>query len=98
MTYQRRPGRHLRRRFCCRGIETRLAARIRWIWDVQPVPKDYVWRLMTNLLGGGDAMTPHYSGTTLDAQAPYAQGTKEVLVNCFTGKPANIIVGLGKHE
>lgn len=46
-------------------------------------------------------MTPHYSGTTLDAQARYAQGTKDILENYFTGKaqkPADIIVGLGKFE
>lgn len=32
-------------------------------------------------------MTPHYSGTTLDAQARYAQGVKEILQNYFDGKP-----------
>jgi formate dehydrogenase len=56
---------------------------------------------MKNSLGGGNAMTPHYSGTTLDAQARYAQGTKEILENYFTGKPqkaADIIVGVGKYE
>jgi len=33
------------------------------------------------------AMTPHYSGTTLDAQARYAAGVKEILSNYFDGKP-----------
>lgn len=46
-------------------------------------------------------MVPHYSGTTLDAQARYAAGTKKILENYFTGKaqePADVIVGLGKYE
>ena len=56
---------------------------------------------MKNPLGGGNGMTPHYSGTTLDAQARYAEGTKEILANYFEGKPqepANIIIGVGKYE
>lgn len=53
---------------------------------------------MKNPLGGGNGMVPHYSGTTLDAQARYAAGTKSILVNYLTGKsqePQNVIVGLG---
>ena len=41
-------------------------------------------------------MVPHYSGTTLDAQARYAAGTKSILENYLTGKaqePQNVIVG-----
>lgn len=56
---------------------------------------------MKNPLGGGNGMVPHYSGTTLDAQARYAKGTREIIENYFTGKaqePANIIVSLGKLE
>ncbi|TFY75113.1 hypothetical protein EWM64_g8899 [Hericium alpestre] len=71
------------------------------VWNVQPAPKDHVWRQMKNPLGGGNGMTPHYSGTTLDAQARYAAGTKSILQNFFTGKeqePGNVIVGLGKYE
>ena len=34
------------------------------MWDKQPAPKDHPWRHMKN-----QAMTPHTSGTTLDAQA-----------------------------
>jgi formate dehydrogenase len=34
-----------------------------------------------------NGMTPHYSGTSLDAQARYAQGTKEILEAYFTNKP-----------
>ena len=33
------------------------------MWDQQPAPKDHPWRNMKN-----QAMTPHTSGTTLDAQ------------------------------
>lgn len=71
------------------------------VWNKQPAPKDHVWRTMKNPLGGGNGMVPHYSGTTLDAQARYANGTKSILENYLTGKPQepqNIIVGLGKYE
>ncbi|EJF62667.1 NAD-dependent formate dehydrogenase [Dichomitus squalens LYAD-421 SS1] len=71
------------------------------VWNIQPAPKDHPWRYMKNPLGGGNGMTPHYSGTTLDAQARYAAGTKQILENYFKGKPqepANIIVGVGKYE
>jgi len=46
-------------------------------------------------------MVPHYSGTTLDAQARYANGAKSILENYLSGKEQeaqNIIVGLGKYE
>ncbi|ETW84198.1 hypothetical protein HETIRDRAFT_449746 [Heterobasidion irregulare TC 32-1] len=71
------------------------------VWNVQPAPKDHPWRTVKNPLGGGNGMTPHYSGTTLDAQARYAQGTKMILQNFFEGKPqepGNVIVGIGKYE
>ncbi|KAJ7076335.1 NAD-dependent formate dehydrogenase, partial [Mycena belliarum] len=71
------------------------------VWNVQPAPKDHVWRTAKNPLGGGNGMVPHYSGTTLDAQARYAAGTKSILENYISGKaqePQNIIVGLGKYE
>ncbi|KAJ7072173.1 NAD-dependent formate dehydrogenase [Mycena amicta] len=70
------------------------------VWNVQPAPKDHVWRTMKNPLGG-NGMVPHYSGTTLDAQARYAAGARSILENYLTGKPQepqNIIVGLGKYE
>lgn len=35
------------------------------------------------------AMTPHYSGTTLDAQIRYAAGTKEILRRWFDGEALN---------
>lgn len=31
-------------------------------------------------------MTPHYSGTTLDAQARYAKGVQEILDNYLNGR------------
>ncbi|KAG9309801.1 hypothetical protein JVU11DRAFT_10177 [Chiua virens] len=71
------------------------------VWNVQPAPKDHVWRAMKNPLGGGNGMVPHYSGTTLDAQARYAAGTRTILENYLTGKTQeaqNVIVGLGKYE
>ena len=54
---------------------------------------------MKNPLGGGNGMVPHYSGTTLDAQARYAAGAREILENYLSDKPqnpANIIVGKGE--
>ena len=36
---------------------------------------------------GGNAMVPHMSGTTLDAQARYAAGVRKILENYFAGKP-----------
>ena len=33
------------------------------VWYPQPAPKDHPWRYMPN-----QAMTPHISGTTIDAQ------------------------------
>ncbi|KAG8213620.1 hypothetical protein J3R82DRAFT_10305 [Butyriboletus roseoflavus] len=71
------------------------------VWDVQPAPRDHVWRTVKNPLGGGNGMVPHYSGTTLDAQARYAGGTRSIIENYLTGKsqdPGNIIIGVGKYE
>ena len=71
------------------------------VWDVQPAPKDHVWRTTKNPLGGGNGMVPHYSGTTLDAQARYAKGVKSILDNYLQGgrqEEQNVIVGDGKYE
>ncbi|KAI0642499.1 NAD-dependent formate dehydrogenase [Trametes meyenii] len=71
------------------------------VWNVQPAPKDHPWRAMRNALGGGNGMVPHYSGTTLDAQKRYAEGTRKILENYFQGKPqrpADVIIGRGKYE
>ncbi|KDQ50919.1 hypothetical protein JAAARDRAFT_41710 [Jaapia argillacea MUCL 33604] len=71
------------------------------VWNVQPAPKDHIWRTMKNPLGGGNGMVPHYSGTTLDAQARYANGVRSILENYFGDKPqepVNIIVGKSGYE
>ena len=71
------------------------------VWNVQPAPKDHPWRYMKNPIGGGNGMVPHYSGTTLDAQARYAQGTKNIINNYLSGspqEPQNIIVGVRGYE
>ncbi|XP_024005963.1 formate dehydrogenase, chloroplastic/mitochondrial isoform X2 [Eutrema salsugineum] len=51
------------------------------VWDPQPAPKDHPWRYMPN-----QAMTPHISGTTIDAQLRYAAGTKDMLDRFFKGE------------
>jgi len=64
------------------------------VWDVQPAPKDHCWRQAPN-----NAMTPHYSGTTLDAQARYAAGTKDIIDRFVHGRELNVadvIVNKGK--
>ncbi|KAG0623870.1 hypothetical protein M758_3G207700 [Ceratodon purpureus] len=52
------------------------------VWYPQPPPEDHCWRYMPN-----QAMTPHISGTTIDAQARYAHGVQEMLEQYFSGKP-----------
>lgn len=51
------------------------------VWNPQPPAEDHPWRTMPN-----HGMTPHYSGTTLDAQARYADGTKKMLQSWFDEK------------
>jgi formate dehydrogenase len=52
------------------------------VWFPQPAPRDHIWRQMPH-----HAMTPHTSGTTLSAQARYAEGTREILECFLEGKP-----------
>lgn len=52
------------------------------VWFPQPAPRNHPWRLMPN-----HALTPHVSGTTLDAQARYAAGVREILECFFNKKP-----------
>jgi len=52
------------------------------VWFPQPAPRSHPWRLMPR-----HALTPHVSGTTLDAQARYAAGVKEILETFFNDKP-----------
>ncbi|KAJ1416487.1 hypothetical protein SESBI_17267 [Sesbania bispinosa] len=51
------------------------------VWFPQPAPKDHPWRYMPN-----HAMTPHISGTTIDAQLRYAAGVKDMLERHFKGE------------
>ena len=50
------------------------------VWFPQPAPNDHIWRTMPN-----HGMTPHTSGTSLTAQARYADGVREIL-ECFFEK------------
>ena len=52
------------------------------VWFPQPAPNDHVWRTMPN-----HGMTPHTSGTSLSAQARYADGVREILECFFDKKP-----------
>ncbi|KAL6454434.1 FDH1 Formate dehydrogenase 1 [Candida maltosa Xu316] len=68
------------------------------VWPVQPAPKDMPWRTMHNPYGPayGNAMTVHVSGTSLDAQARYANGVKQILGEYFDKtykyRPQDVIV------
>jgi formate dehydrogenase len=44
------------------------------VWYPQPAPKSHPWRNMPR-----HAMTPHYSGTMLDAQARYDKNKKPLV-------------------
>ena len=44
------------------------------VWFPQPAPKDHPWRTMPH-----HGMTPHFSGSSLSAQARYAAGVREIL-------------------
>jgi formate dehydrogenase len=52
------------------------------VWDPQPAPSDHPWRTMPN-----HALTPHVSGTTLEAQRRYASGVRDSLENFIQGQP-----------
>ena len=52
------------------------------VWYPQPAPADHPWRNMRN-----HALTPHVSGTSLEAQQRYAGGVRECLDNFFQGLP-----------
>ena len=52
------------------------------VWYPQPAPADHPWRKMPN-----HAMTPHTSGTSLEAQKRYADGIHDCLINFFEGSP-----------
>ncbi|KAI9882937.1 MAG: hypothetical protein M1823_005308 [Watsoniomyces obsoletus] len=71
------------------------------VWDKQPAPVDHLLRKAKNPNGGGNGMVPHYSGTTLDAQKRYADGTKRILQSYLSGKfdyhPEDLIVKDGDY-
>ena len=64
------------------------------VWYPQPASKDHPWRHMPN-----HAMVPHYSGTTLEAQARYSNGIKDCLSRFLENRPLEqqyLIVDDGK--
>ena len=72
------------------------------VWFPQPAPNNHSWRSMPN-----HGMTPHTSGTSLSAQARYADGVREILECFFDGLPIRdqyLIVkdgklaGMGAHS
>lgn len=71
------------------------------VWFPQPAPNDHPLRYALNPFGGGNAMVPHMSGTTIDAQKRYAAGTKSILESYFSGKrdyrPQDLIILEGKY-
>ncbi|KAK7430320.1 formate dehydrogenase (NAD+) [Neonectria magnoliae] len=71
------------------------------VWFPQPAPGDHPLRTAKNPFGGGNAMVPHMSGTSLDAQKRYADGTKAILTSYLTGKfdyrPEDLIVHGGDY-
>lgn len=72
------------------------------VWFPQPAPKDHPLRTAQyKNWGGGNAMVPHMSGTSLDAQARYAKGTKDILESYFSGRedyrPEDLIVHKGDY-
>ncbi|KAI1168941.1 glyoxylate/hydroxypyruvate reductase [Nemania serpens] len=71
------------------------------VWFPQPAPNDHPLRYAKNPWGGGNAMVPHMSGTSLDAQKRYADGTKAILTSYLTGthdyKPEDLIVKDGDY-
>ncbi|KAG6068593.1 hypothetical protein E4U32_000095 [Claviceps aff. humidiphila group G2b] len=71
------------------------------VWFPQPAAPEHPLRTIKNPFGGGNAMVPHMSGTSLDAQKRYADGTKAILTSYLTGKhdyrPEDLIVHKGDY-
>jgi formate dehydrogenase len=64
------------------------------VWYPQPAPPDHPWRHMPN-----HAMTPHVSGTSLEAQKRYADGVLDSLTRFLDKRPIErdyLIVDGGK--
>lgn len=56
------------------------------VWFPQPAPKDHPLRYAQHPFGGGNAMVPHMSGTSIDAQKRYAAGVKSILDSFLSGR------------
>ncbi|KAI9674247.1 MAG: formate dehydrogenase (NAD+) [Trizodia sp. TS-e1964] len=71
------------------------------VWFPQPAPRDHPLRYAKNPFGGGNAMVPHVSGTSLDAQKRYADGTESILESYLSGRfdyrPEDLIVHGGDY-
>lgn len=71
------------------------------VWYPQPAPKEHPLRYAKHPFGGGNAMVPHMSGTSLDAQKRYADGVKSILDSFLSGrldyKPEDLIVHGGDY-
>ncbi|KAJ5237891.1 hypothetical protein N7489_007982 [Penicillium chrysogenum] len=71
------------------------------VWFPQPAPKDHPLRYAEHPWGGGNGMVPHMSGTSIDAQVRYANGTKDILESYFSGRedyrPEDLIVHKGDY-
>jgi formate dehydrogenase len=71
------------------------------VWFPQPAPKDHPLRYAKNPFGGGNAMVPHMSGTSLDAQKRYSNGVKNILESYLSGRhdyrPEDLIVHGGDY-
>jgi formate dehydrogenase len=52
------------------------------VWYPEPAPADHPWRTMPHQM-----LTPHVSGTTLDAQRRYAADTRHCLAAYLAGQP-----------
>jgi formate dehydrogenase len=52
------------------------------VWYPEPAPPDHPWRNMPR-----HAMTPHVSGTTLEARKRYAAGVRDGLMSFLEGEP-----------
>jgi formate dehydrogenase len=64
------------------------------VWYPQPAPPDHPWRSMPH-----HAMTPHVSGTSLEAQKRYAEGIQDCVTRYLDGAPLDrdyLIVDHGK--
>jgi len=72
------------------------------VWFPQPAPADHPLRTAEyTTWGGGNAMVPHMSGTSIDAQQRYSAGVKSILDSYFSGRedyrPQDLIVHKGDY-